>query len=68
MRKLVKATGAGPRHFFGAREIVSQQKNLGRQFRAADPKVEKTRILAVMDTSTGSKSDLRTEAGHCINF
>ena len=48
MRKLMKATGAGLKHFFGARESVSQQKNLGRQFKAADTKVKKSRILAVM--------------------
>lgn len=48
MRKLMKATGAGLKHFFGARESISQQKNLGRQFKAADTKVKKSKILAVM--------------------
>ena len=48
MKRLAKATGAGPRHFFGARESISQQKNLGRQFKAADTRVSKTKILAVM--------------------
>lgn len=45
MRKLMKAT---VKHFFGARESVSQQKNLGRRFKAADTKVKTSRILAVM--------------------
>ena len=48
MKRLAKATGAGLRHFFGARESISQQKNLGRQFKAADTRVSKTKILAVM--------------------
>ena len=48
MKRLAKATGAGLRHFFGARESISQQKNLGRQFKAADSRVSKTKILAVM--------------------
>lgn len=48
MRKLMKATGAGLKHFFGARESISQQKNLGRQFKVADTKVKKSKILAVM--------------------
>lgn len=48
MKRLAKATGAGLRHFFGARESISQQKSLGRQFKAADSRVSKTKILAVM--------------------
>lgn len=48
MKRLAKATGAGLRHFFGARESIGQQKNLARQFKAADTRVSKTKILAVM--------------------
>ncbi|MHB8309573.1 MAG: hypothetical protein ACYDCY_04005 [Metallibacterium sp.] len=48
MHKLMKATGAGLKHFFGARESISQQKNLGRQLSAAGTKVKKSKILAVM--------------------
>jgi hypothetical protein len=48
MHKLMKATGVGLKHFFGARESISQQKHLGRQFSAADTKVKKSKILAVM--------------------
>ena len=48
MRKLAKATGAGLKHFFGARESLSQQKSLGRQFKAADTRIKKSKILAVM--------------------
>jgi hypothetical protein len=48
MRKFAKATGAGLKHFFGARDSISQEKNLGRQFMAANTKVKKSKILAVM--------------------
>jgi hypothetical protein len=48
VRRLAKATGAGLKHFFGARETVSQQKHLGRQFKQAGNVVSKAKILAVM--------------------
>ena len=48
MRKLAKVTGAGLRHLFGARESISQQKNPGHQFKTADTRIKKSKILAVM--------------------
>jgi hypothetical protein len=48
VRRLAKATGAGLKHFFGARESISQEKNLGRQFKQAGNVVSKAKILAVM--------------------
>jgi hypothetical protein len=48
VRKLAKATGAGLKHFFGARETISQEKDLGRQFKATGNVVSKAKILAVM--------------------
>lgn len=48
VRRLAKATGAGLKHFFGARETISQEKNLGRQFKKAGNVVSKAKILTVM--------------------
>ena len=48
MRNLMKATGTGLKHFFGARESRSDAKALGRQFKAAGTTVGKAEVLATM--------------------
>ena len=48
MRRLGKATGAGLRHFFGARDTLAQERNLNRQRKQADNVVSKAKILTVM--------------------
>lgn len=48
VKRLGKATGAGLRHFFGARHTLAQEKNLNEQRKQADNRVSKAKILAVM--------------------
>jgi len=48
MGKLMKATGVGLKHFFGARDSISTLKERGRQFSAAKTKLKKSEILALM--------------------
>lgn len=51
MRNLMKATGHGLKHFFGARDSVADYKQLGGQFKAGN-KVKKARVLAMMGMYT----------------
>lgn len=48
IKRLGKATGAGLRHFFGARDTLAQEKNLNQQRKQADNVVSKAKILTVM--------------------
>lgn len=51
MRKLMKATGHGLKHFFGARDSVADYKQMGGAFKAGN-KVKKARVLAMMGMYT----------------
>lgn len=48
MRNLLKASGHGLKHFFGARASRDDYKSLGRSFRKADTSLGKAEVLAVM--------------------
>lgn len=48
MRRLGKATGAGLRHFFGARDTLAQERDLNQKRKQADNVVSKAKILSVM--------------------
>ncbi|MBN8737576.1 MAG: hypothetical protein J0H27_15085 [Xanthomonadales bacterium] len=52
MRNVLKATGHGLKHFFGARDSRDSLKQLGGQFGRASTKVEKAEILAMMGMYT----------------
>lgn len=52
MGKLLKATGAGLKHFFGARQTRDTLKDMGGQFGQAGTKLKKAEILAVMGMYT----------------
>lgn len=72
MRKWMKATRAGLKHFFGAGESISRQKNPDRQFNMSDARVKKSRVLSVMGIYVihldRFENGLDIEAVHCINF
>lgn len=48
MRNVLKATGHGLKHFFGARESRGDYQGLGRSFRRSDSKVRKAEVLVTM--------------------
>lgn len=48
MRNAMKATGAGLKHFFGARASRDRLKQMGGHFKSAGSRVDKSRILALM--------------------
>jgi hypothetical protein len=48
MRNVLKATGHGLKHFFGARESRDDYKALGRSFKRTNSKVRKAEVLATM--------------------
>ncbi len=48
MRNAMKATGAGLKHFFGARASRDRLKQMGGHFKSADSRVDKSRVLALM--------------------
>lgn len=52
MRNAMKATGAGLKHFFGARASKDRLKQMGGHFKSAGSKVEKAQILALMGMYT----------------
>lgn len=48
MRKVMKATGYGLKHFFGARDSRKDFKTMGRQFSQAGTKLRKAEVMAAM--------------------
>ena len=48
MRNVLKATGHGLKHFFGARDSRDDYKAMGKRFNKSDTKLGKAEVLATM--------------------